>query len=336
MSDLKEVATKAGPDAPAERRELYKRLLCARMFEERMTAANAAGQVPGGLMQSIGQEAVGIGIGSARREGDIGRSWVRGISQAIGFGLPLPELCAELFGRAGGVMGGRGGAQFLAWREGGYLGGSGVVGSVLPVAVGHAMGQKLLGDGRPQNVTFCYLGEGALHIGPTHEAMNLAGLWRVPIIFVCEDNGYALSATWSMQTGGPREAATRAKLYGLSPHEVDGNDVEAVARAASQAREEAISGRPVFILAKTYRLAPFSTGETGALGSYVPAGEREAAWEHDPVKRHETALTGEGVLDEEQVAAIRAEVAENIARAVAFAEASPIPDVSRFGEGALA
>lgn len=311
--------------------EMHKRMLLARRFEERMQNEYNEGRVPGGLMLSIGQEAVGAGVGIALEADDIVRSWVRGNSQAIGRGMPLRLLCAEIMGKVTGGMKGRGGAQFLAWREGAYIGGCSVVGSVLPVAAGHAMAQKLMNK---DSVTCVFFGEGALHIGLTHEALNFAGVWKLPAIFVCEDNGYALSAPWKTQTAGAKPAS-RGAMYGLRGIAVDGNDAEAVYRATREARDAALDGEPTLIEARTYRLAPFSTGETGALGAYVPAEERRLGWEQDPLLRSKLRLAEDLLLQPGDEEKWEAEVADAIEDALRFADKSPYPNPTELLEGVL-
>jgi pyruvate dehydrogenase E1 component alpha subunit len=297
---------------------LYRRMLLARRFEERIEAAHREGKIPGALHLAVGQEAVGIGACAALGPGDIVRSWVRGHHQAIGRGMPLRTLAAELMGRATGGMKGRGGHQFLLWREGGFLGGCGVVGSVCPVAAGHAMAQQLRGEAA---ITCCFIGDGAANIGPTHEALNFAGVWRLPIVFVCENNGYALSASWPMQSAG--DVASRARGYGIRGVAVDGNDVEAVHEVMVEARAAALHGDPTLIEARTYRMSPFSTGD---LGGYVPQGEPEEWAKRDPLLVLGGRLRECGLLSDEIEAGLDRELGEEIDDALRFAEESPWPD----------
>lgn len=298
--------------------DLHRRMLLARRLEERLEVAHREGRIPGALHLAVGQEAVGIGVGAALEEGDLVRSWVRGHHQAVGRGMPLRLLCAELMGKATGGMKGRGGHQLLLWREGGFLGGCGVVGSVLPVAAGHALAQQLRGQ---RAVTCCFFGEGAANIGPAHEALNLAGVWRLPLVFVCEQNGYALSAPWRAQSAG--DVAARAQGYGIRGVAVDGNDVAAVLEVAREARAAALAGEPTLIEARTYRLSAFSTGD---LGGYVPEGEREEWLARDPLLRSRERLCERGLLDAATEERWEAEIAAEIEDALRFAEESPHPD----------
>jgi TPP-dependent pyruvate/acetoin dehydrogenase alpha subunit len=306
------------------RHELFRRMLLARRFEERVEAAHKEGKIPGALHLAVGQEAVGVGACMALEKGDIVRSWVRGHHQAIGRGMPLRLLCAELMGKATGGMKGRGGHQFLLWREGAFLGGCGIVGSVCPVAAGHAMAQQLRGEDR---ITCCFLGDGAANIGPTHEALNFAGVWRLPIVFVCENNWYALSAAWPAQSAG--DIAGRAQGYGIHGVAVDGNDVEAVYEVMREARAAALRGEPTLIEAQTYRLSKFSTGD---LGGYVPEEERERWLARDPVER----LRGQLSLPPEEAERLEREITEEIDDALRFAEESPYPDPQDLLAGVLA
>ncbi len=302
-----------------ERRlELYRRMLLARRFEERIEAAHREGRIPGALHLAVGQEAVGIGACAALEPVDLVRSWVRGHHQAIGRGMPLRILAAELMGKATGGMKGRGGHQLLLWREGGFLGGCGIVGSVCPVAAGHAMAQQLRGE---DAITCCFLGDGAANIGPTHEALNFAGVWRLPIVFVCENNGYALSAPWAVQSAG--DVVSRAQGYGIRGVSVDGNDLDAVYEAMREARAAALRGDPTLIEARTYRMSPFSTGD---LGGYVPAGEPASFSDRDPLRVLGARLREGAVLTNELDERYERELAAEIEDALRFAEESPYPD----------
>lgn len=297
---------------------LFRRMLLARRFEERIEVAHREGKVPGALHLAVGQEAVGIGVCAALEPGDIVRHWVRGHHQAIGRGMPLRLLAAELLGRSTGGMKGRGGHQFLLWREGRFLGGCGVVGSVCPVATGHAMAQKLRNENA---ITCCFIGDGALNIGPTHEALNFAGVWRLPIVFVCESNGYALSASWPMQSAG--DIASRAQGYGIRGVTIDGNDVDVVCEVMREARVAALRGDPTLIEACTYRMSRFSTGD---LGGYVPEDEPEEWARRDPLLVLGKRLRERGVLTDEVEECFEREIGEEIADALGFAEESPWPD----------
>lgn len=316
---------------PSLRIGLHKTMLLARRYEERMFDEHRKGNVPGGMMQSTGQEAIGVGVGATLQEGDIVRHWVRGVSQAIGAKMPLGLLCAEMMGKASGGIGGRGGVQFATWQEGGFFGGGGVIGSVMAVAAGQAMAQKLRGE---DAVTVCYFGEGAVQNGLAHEAFNLAGLWKLPIVFVCENNGYALSAPWDMQTAAP-DVVCRAPIYGLRAVSVDGNDAEAVYREAVSAREHALGGEPVLIEATTYRLGMFSTGEVGTLGDYIHPHVKEDWRQHDPLKRSCVRLLEEGLMKPDDEARWEAEIENVVDRAVDAALNSPDPDPSDLTKGVL-
>ena len=311
--------------------DLHKTILLARRFEERMLEEHRKGNVPGGMMQSTGQEAIGAGVGAALQPGDIVRHWVRGVSQAIGSKMPLDLLCAEMMGKATGGVGGRGGVQFATWKEGGFYGGGGVIGSVMAVAAGQAMAQKMRGENA---VTVCYFGEGAVQIGLAHEAFNLAGVWKLPIIFVCENNGYALSAPWNIQTAAP-DVVCRAPIYALRGEKVDGNDAEAVYGVAVEAREHALEGRPTLIEAVTYRLGMFSTGEVGDLGDYIPAEVKEAWREYDPLRRSRARLIEQNLMTPDDDALWEAEIADVVESAVRTALNSPDPDPRELLEGVL-
>jgi acetoin:2,6-dichlorophenolindophenol oxidoreductase subunit alpha len=203
------------------------------------------------------------------------------------------------------------------------------VGSVLPVAAGHAMAQQLRGE---QRITCCFFGDGGANIGPTHEALNLAGVWQLPIVFVCENNWYALSAPWPSQSASP-DIARRAEGYGIRGVLVDGNDVEAVYAATREARDAALAGEPTLIEARTYRLSKFSTGD---LGGYVPEGEAEGWRERDPLRRSRAVLAEFGLLDAEWETRAEAEIESEIEDALRFAEESPYPDPHDLLQGVLA
>lgn len=230
---------------------------------------------------------------------------------------------AELWGRATGTSGGRGGTMHLADFARGYFPGNAIVGANVGIAMGAALAARL--QDREQ-VACAFFGDGATNTGRTWESLNMAATWRLPLIAVCENNLYAVE-TFIGNVSGPGTAAGRALAFGLTAERIDGQDVGAVHRAVSQARERALAGDgPTFIEALTYRYHGHNTGEDPV---YRPSDEAEE-WRttKDPIERLRTALEQAGLLGADECSQMVADAAATVASAVAFAEASPMPDPS--------
>jgi len=304
----------------AHLREQFRLMHRIRAFEEAAVAAAGDGRVLGAIHPSIGQEAVAAGVVTNLRRDDRLLSTHRGHGHTLAKGADPRAMMCELFGRAGGSCGGKGGSMHIADFGVGMLGANGVVAANITIAAGAAHAIKLHGDDR---IVCCLFGDGAINRGPFLEGLNWARVFDLPVLFVCEDNGWAATTDAAAMTGGPG-AVARAESLGIPAERVDGNDVEAVEAAARSAISAVRGGEgPLFIHAVTFR----HTGHTHAdAGAYRPADEvaRRIA-KDDPIARLRQGLELAGVppaeLDADAQAA-RAAIAED----ARFASAQPYPD----------
>ncbi|MCX7591767.1 MAG: thiamine pyrophosphate-dependent dehydrogenase E1 component subunit alpha, partial [Kiritimatiellae bacterium] len=265
--------------------QCYKLMLIIRYFEEQVETLFAKGLIKGTAHPATGQEAVAVGVCSVLRRTDYVTSTHRGHGHFIAKGGDPARIMAELFGKATGYSGGRGGSQLMADYSLGFLGANGITGGSIPFATGIALASKLRHTDR---VTVCFFGDGASNQGTFHESLNMAGLWRLPIVYICENNMYAMS-TPVHQAMAIRDIATRAASYGFSGEVVDGNNFfavrEATRRACLRARR---GGGPTLLECKTYRLSGHSRGDPGL---YRSPNEVKEAWRNDPIAVSYTHLT---------------------------------------------
>ena len=324
------MASQQTPDAPpadapdAETRlRLYRLMVQCRRFEVRAQELFFEGLVRGTTHLGIGQEAVAAGFGAAMREDDYTFATYRGHNHALVRGTPMGPLYAELFGRANGLMGGKGGSMHITSAEHHMMGSYAIVGAHMPIALGAAWSAQHRKSGQ---VAVCFFGDGTTNIGAFHEALNMAVVWKAPVVFVCENNQYMEYTPIGSVTAVPRPAADRASAYGLEPIVVDGNDAEAVYAAATRALTRARAGEgPSLIEAVTYRHGGHSRADPG---KYRPDDE-VAAWKaRDPLPALRTRLVEAGG-DEAALDAIEAEVAAQVdaAEQEARAGAEPSPEV---------
>jgi pyruvate dehydrogenase E1 component alpha subunit len=277
--------------------ELYTRMSFLRRFLEKADSLYRQGQIHGPVHLGLGQEAIAIGAASVLRHDDYSLGTYRGHAHALARGAPPEAVLAELLGRAGGICAGKGGSMHITSVDHGYYGSYAIVGAHLPVACGLAWAAKIRRTGQ---VTVCFFGDGAVNIGAFHEALNLAAVWRLPVVFVCENNWYMEYTPIGDVIPVKRPAADRAAAYGLPALVADGNDVAAVRQVIGDAVAAAREQRgPSLIEAQTYRLKGHSGADGGA---YRPADE--VAWwaEREPLLRARSALlkagTPEAALDE--------------------------------------
>ncbi len=292
-----------------------------RAFEETAMAGHAAGEVPGPLHPSIGQEAVAAGVCANLRIDDRLTSNHRGHGHALAKGADAARMMLELYGRAGGSCGGKGGSMHIADFSVGMLGANGVVSGGIPIAVGAAQGLQMLGS---DAIVCCMFGDGAINRGPFLEGLNWAALYRLPVLFVCEDNGVAAFTATASVTAGAGVAA-RAESLGVPATSVDGNDAAAVdaATAALVGAVRAGSG-PRLLHARTYRL----TGHTSTdAAGWRAADEVAAARDNDPITRLEAVLRAEGVA-QATLDALRADALREMAALRATAHVAPWPDAA--------
>lgn len=300
----------------------YETMLVIRRFEETLNDLYGTGVIRGTSHFCAGQEATEVGAIAALRPDDLVTSTHRGHGHFIAKGGDPKRVMAELWGKETGYACGRGGSQHMADLAIGFLGSNGITGGMIPVATGAALSQQMLGTGK---IVLCFFGEGATGQGAFHEAVNMGALWRLPIVYLCENNLYAMSTPICEALAEP-EVWRRAAAYGLPGEVVDGQDYFAVRQVAERAAERARAGeRPTLIEARTYRI--FGHSKSDEREYRTP--EEEASWEErDAIKLMRQALTDRGILDDQLDDEIRARAGRTVKQAVAFAESSaePSPD----------
>lgn len=302
--------------------EAYRRMLTIRRFEETVYALYKNGEILGALHLSIGQEAAAVGACIALKRDDYVTGTHRCHGQLIAKGASLKGMMAELFGKRTGLAKGKGGHMHLVDISAGHLGSSGIVASNLPVAVGVAMALK---QERRPNVCLVFFGDGAVQEGAWHESLNLATLWKLPVVFFCENNGWAQDTPQSKETLA-RHYSDRAAAYGLPAQTVDGQDFMQVLGAAEAAISSARQGKgPGFVEAMTYRFHPHSARPW--IAERRPRDEVEAWLKRDPIDLFRQQLEGEFRIRPEQLTRIALQVEDDIAEAVAFARESPFPAI---------
>jgi pyruvate dehydrogenase E1 component alpha subunit len=298
---------------------LYRTMQECRLLETRAQELFFEGLVRGTTHLGVGQEAVAAGFAAAMRPDDYTFCTYRGHNHNIARGVPMAPILAELFGRSTGLLGGKGGSMHLTSIEHGVLGSYAIVGAHLPIALGAAWSAQYRKSGQ---VAVCFFGDGTTNIGAFHEALNMAAVWKAPVVFVCENNQYMEYTPIGAVTAVARPAADRAAAYGLEPIVVDGNDVEAIHAVAVDAIERARSGEgPSLIEALTYRHGGHSRADPG---TYRPDDE-VAAWKaRDPILAYRGRLEAAGV-DAATLDAIDEEARTKVAAAEAEARAAPEP-----------
>jgi pyruvate dehydrogenase E1 component alpha subunit len=298
---------------------IYRTMRTIRATEDRIVRGLGAGEFRMTYYGVRGQEAIPAAISAHLRPDDAMVTTYRGMHDCIAKGVPLDELIAEMCGKVTGTSKGKGGPMHLSDPQSGLMVTTGVVGGGLPIAVGLGLAAILRGT---DQVTVVNFGDGATSIGATHEAANLAALWQVPVIFVCQHNQYGEHTRFADFTRTER-LAERFATYGMAAETVDGNSVPTMYEAAGRAVERARSGGgPTFLECLTYRLG----GHTfGAATDYMDAGEMEAAEAAEPVARYRQWLIEERGVDEDTLGSIDEQVAAEVAAAVAAAAAAPVP-----------
>ena len=302
---------------------LYRQMLEIRRCEEQLAKSYQAGLIHGACHTYIGEEAVATGVCAHLTHADAVFSTHRGHGHALAKGVPPQEVIAELYGRATGCSQGRGGSMHLFSPEVGMMGTSGIVGPCILQAAGAGYSFKLLGR---EHVGVAFFGDGASNNGAFHEGLNMAAIWDLPAVFVCENNMYATEVPFAYAARNPN-IAERAAGYGIPGVMVDGNDVLAVYEAAGTAvRRARAGGGPTLIECKTYRTRPHAEGMRD--GSYRTADEIESWKRRDPIGLLGKALTDSELATADELAAIEAEVQALIEQAHEFAKNSPFPDGS--------
>jgi len=301
---------------------MYEQMLTIRSFEEKAIELFEHNLIRGNIHPCIGQEAVSVGACSPLHQDDFMVNTHRGHGNCIAKGASLNLMMAELLGKATGYCKGKGGSIHIADFEGGNLGANGIVGGGIPIAVG--AGISIQNRGTDQVVT-CFFGDGASNQGTFHESLNLAALWKLPVIFVCENNLYALSTPVREAISIPR-ISDRATAYGMPGITMDGNDVVEVYAETKEAVKRARSGGgPTLLDGITYRFFGHFTGDPGKGITYRTKEEMDEWLNRCPIKRFRERLIKEKTLDHEREKEIEGKVKASIEEAVQFAKESPFP-----------
>ncbi|MEU0833763.1 thiamine pyrophosphate-dependent dehydrogenase E1 component subunit alpha [Streptomyces sp. NPDC005969] len=310
----------AAPDIDAPTRlALYRQMVRMRRMEKRAYDLFLQNLVKGTSHLSLGQEAIAAGFGVAMRPDDYTFATYRGHAHTLARGVPMTGILAELMGRGNGLMAGKGGSMHLTSVDHGMMGSYAIIGAHLPIATGAAWSAQYRGTGQ---VAVCFFGDGTTNIGAFHEALNLATVWKLPVVFVCENNLYMEYTPIGSVTAVPNPAADRAAAYGLPPVTVDGNDPDAVYETAVAALSRARSGEgPSLIEAKTYRHGGHSRADPA---KYRPAAEVEEWLKRDPLPAYRQRLLDLGVA-ESVLSDIEAESARLVDEATEQAKAGPQP-----------
>lgn len=312
----------AGDISPELQREMLRTMVRIRRFEEKLAQLFKRGQLPGFVHLYVGEEAVAVGVCSALRPDDRITSTHRGHGHLLAKGATVDRMMAELFGRVDGYCRGKGGSMHIVSFDLGIIGTNGIVGGGIPIGTGSAWGDAQLGR---DNVSVVFFGDGAANQGVFFESMNLAAIWKLPVIFVCENNGYSEWTPTEKLTAGM--IAQRGEPMGIPGVQVDGNDVEAVYRATATAVARARAGDgPSVIEAQTYRWHGHNEGEEAFAGQYRPNEEQEHWRGIEPISRYASLLEQLGVVSEDDYRAIDAAEQAAIEAAVDFASNSPFPE----------
>jgi len=299
--------------------DLYRQMLLIRRFEEKAAEAYSSGKIGGFCHLYIGQEAVAVGAISAIRPDDYVLTSYREHGQAIAKGMSTNAIMAELFGKATGCSRGKGGSMHLFDKKLNFLGGHAIVGGQIPLATGVAFASKYKGT---DQVTLCFFGEAAVNQGAFHESLNMAQLWKLPCIYICENNQYGMGTALNRAMSF-HEIAEKACAYELVSEFVDGMDVLAVRRATARAVERARKDYlPTLLEVRTYRFMGHSMSDPG---NYRTRAEIEKYQERDPIKLFSTNLQEQGVIDEAGLKELDQSVREEVEASVRFAEESPPP-----------
>jgi pyruvate dehydrogenase E1 component alpha subunit len=300
--------------------DMYERMRLIREFENRLHADFAAGKLPGFVHLYAGEEAVAVGVCANLTDDDFITSTHRGHGHCIAKGVDINAMMAEIYGKATGACKGKGGSMHIADVNKGMLGANGIVGGGPPLACGAGLTAKIKGTGQ---VTACFFGDGASNQGTSLEGMNLAGIWKLPVIFVCENNGYAETTSPRYSVSG-QDIAARARGFGMPSLAVDGQDVFAIYEAAREAVERARRGEgPTFIEAQTYRYYGHFEGDSI---KYRDREEEEHHRSRDCINRFREAVTRQGLITEAELNAIDAKAKATIDAAVRYAQESPLPN----------
>ena len=310
-----------------EMRSMLEKMLKIRHFENRVKDLFAAGELPGFVHLYLGQEAIAAGVCSALRSDDYITSTHRGHGHIIAKGGEMKYMMAELYGKKTGYNKGKGGSMHIAWPELGILGANGIVGAGIPIATGAALSAKVQGRDK---VTACFFGDGASNEGSFHESLNMAGAFKLPIVYVCENNLFGVS-TRQTDVRGVQDVAVRAESYGFPGIVVDGNDVIAVNETACEAVKRARAGEgPTLIECKTYRWRTHFEGEPD---TYRPPEEVQAWMQKEPIGRYKDHMINNGYFTRDEIDQLESSIVHELDEAVEFSRQSPLPEPEEALEG---
>lgn len=310
---------------------MHRTMLAARALEDSAREMFARGLIQGSSHLAQGQEAVAAGFAAALRPTDYSLCTYRGHHHVLCRGVPEEAIFAELMGRETGLMRGKGGSMHLTSVSHGVLGSYAIVGAHLPIALGAAWSAQLRKSGQ---VAVCFFGDGTTNIGAFHEALNLAVVWALPVVFVCENNLYMEYSSIADHTAVEHPAADRACAYGLPRIIIDGNDVDVVYKIAAEVLEQARDGNgPALVEALTYRHGGHSRSDPG---KYRPAEELQAWLARDPIVLHRARLVADGVALDEDLDSEMRQMQTRMARALEAAERAPLPPAASAREGVWA
>lgn len=334
---LEEPPLKLTPDRPSDARkseqkarlegfdretliELYHQMLLIRRFEEKAAESYSKGKIGGFCHLYIGQEAVAVGAISAIRRDDYVLASYREHAHALAKGVSAESIMAELFGKAGGCSKGKGGSMHMFDKDVNFLGGHAIVGGQIPLATGVAFASKYKGT---DQVTLCFFGEAAVNQGAFHESLNMAQLWKLPCIYICENNQYGMGTSLERAMSS-QDISQKARAYEIAGEFVDGMDVLAVREATQRAVERArTQSLPTLLEVSTYRFMGHSMSDPG---KYRTRAEIERYQERDPLKLFSATLRETGTASADELEEMDKRVQDEIARAVSFADESPEPD----------
>jgi acetoin:2,6-dichlorophenolindophenol oxidoreductase subunit alpha len=311
---------------------MYEQMLKIRVFEEHVNQLYLSAKMPGLAHLYIGEEAIAVGVCQALERTDYITSTHRGHGHCLAKGASVNRMFAELLGKDAGYCHGKGGSMHIADQDTGNLGANAIVGGSAGIATGSALASKRLGNKR---VTVCFFGDGALGQGVLYEVMNMASLWKLPVIYVCENNLYNEYTHYSETTAG--EISARARAFGIPAEQVDGQDVRAVYATATRLVQRARQGEgPSFLLCDTYRYMGHHVGDIQR--AYYRSKEEEEYWktQRDPLKLFTAWLLAEGMADDTLLEEIEQRVQEEVRAGAQFALDAPYPDAGEVAKDVYA
>jgi len=312
-------------------RRMLREMLLIRRFEEKAAEAYALGKIGGFCHLYIGQEAVAVGVSAALKPEDYVICSYREHGQALVRGMSARTVMAELFGKATGCSGGKGGSMHLFDADKRFMGGHGIVGGHLPLAAGLAFAIKYRGG---DEVCVCFFGEAAVNIGAFHETLNMASVWKLPVIFLCENNQYGMGTAFE-RVAAVTDVVEHACSYDIAGETVNGMDVLEVHKSAERAVQRARKGHPTLLEVRTYRFMGHSMSDP-LHGVYRTKEEVEDQKKKDPITQMAHRLKDEGAMDQAAIDALDAEVQAEVMDAMTFAEESPDPAPDELGRHVLA